>query len=277
MAAPTGGSDGRCLGPPNLGKLGGRDGRRTARPYAALLLFYSIVFPALRVYLIPRAADVVNLNIKENSIDPNALKPLPQEFYLQPTRQVARELIGGLLVHRVGGKVLVGRLVETEAYLAVGDPGCHAARGKTDRNAPMFGPPGTVYVYLIYGMHLCMNLVTQPEGTAEAVLLRAAEPLAGIGAMRERRGRHALKDLCSGPAKLTEAFGVTLEHNRGDVTDGRLFVAPAPDPPAEVAVTTRIGLGEGCGEDLMLRYLVPDSPWLSRTPKPDAPVRIEER
>lgn len=220
---------------------------------------------------------MANLTFSEIFLNSDELSPLPREFYLRPTRDVARELLGALLVHDTGGRRLVARLVETEAYLSEGDAGCHAARGRTDRNAPMFGPPGTIYVYLIYGMHLCMNLVTQPKGTAEAVLLRAAEPIAGIDAMRQRRGRSALKDLCSGPAKLCEAFGVTLEHNGGDITRGRLFAAPAPDPPDEIAVTTRIGLGEGCGEDLMLRYLIPESPWLSRPPKPDAPVKLEER
>ena len=220
---------------------------------------------------------MANLDFSETSVSAQDLSPIPREFYLRPTAEVARALLGCLLVHRVGGETLLGRLVEVEGYLAEGDPGCHAARGKTERNAPMFGSPGTIYVYLIYGMHLCMNLVTQPEGTPEAVLLRAAEPLRGIEAMRERRGRRALKDLCSGPAKLCKAFGVTLEHNGEDVTEGGLFVAPAPEPPEKVAVTTRIGLGEGSGEDLMLRYLVPDSPWLSRPPNPDAPVKIEER
>ncbi len=205
------------------------------------------------------------------------LHPLPRDFYLRPTRDVARELLGCVLVHRIGGETLAGRLVESEAYLAEGDAGCHAARGRTERTAPMFGPPGTIYVYLIYGMHLCMNLVTQPEGTPEAVLLRAVEPLKGIDTMRKRRGRHALKDLCSGPAKLCEAFGVTLDDNGGDITSSTLFVAAAPEPPEAVAVTTRIGLGEDSGEDLLLRYLIPESPWLSRPPRPDAPVKYEER
>lgn len=205
------------------------------------------------------------------------LRPLPPAFYLQPTTEVARSLLGCLLVHRAPEATMVGRLVEAEAYLAEDDLGSHAARRRTERNDPMFGPPGTVYVYQIYGMHLCMNLVTQPEGTPEAVLLRAAEPLAGIEEMRRRRGRHALKDLCSGPAKLVQAFGVGLEHNRGAITRGPLFVAAAPEPPGEVIVTTRIGLGAGCGEELMLRYLIADDPWVSRPPKADAPARREKR
>lgn len=225
---------------------------------------------------------MVNLSSSQAALNPDALTPIPREFYLRSTEEVARELLGCLLVRRAGDEILVARLVETEAYLAEGDPGCHAARGRTERNSPMFGPPGTIYVYLIYGMHLCMNLVTQPEGTPEAVLLRAAQPLAGIDAMRERRGRPALKDLCSGPAKLVQAFGVTLQENGREITrahgaPGDLFTAAAPDPPDSVAVTTRIGLGEGCGEDLMLRYLIPGSPWISRPPKPAAPVIIQGR
>jgi DNA-3-methyladenine glycosylase len=220
---------------------------------------------------------VVNLISSEIAENIENLSPLPREFYGRPTEEVARALLGCLLVHRTEAGPLSARLVETEAYLSQNDPGCHAARGRTERNAPMFGRPGTIYVYLIYGMHLCMNLVTQPEGTPEAVLLRAAEPLAGVEAMRQRRGRDPLKDLCSGPAKLCQAFGVTLEHDGGDITGGDLFVAAAPDPPESVAVTTRIGLAEGAGDDLMLRYLIPESPWLSRPPKPDAPVNIEER
>ncbi len=218
----------------------------------------------------------------EQDMDVDSLSPLPRDFYLQPTEQVARGLLGCLLVHRTGRGPLIGRVVETEAYLCADDPGCHAARGRTERNDPMFGPPGTIYVYRIYGMHLCMNLVTAPEGVPEAVLLRAAEPLAGIEAMRRRRGREALKDLCSGPAKLVEAFGVSLEHNRGDITranpaTGGLFVAPAPEPPAEIVVTTRIGLAEGYGDDLMLRYLVAECPWVSRPPKADKPALRERR
>ena len=169
------------------------------------------------------------------------LRPIPASAYLQPTRTVARELLGCLLVRHLEGETLIARIVETEAYLAQDDPGCHATRGRTERNSVMFGPPGSLYVYLIYGMHLCMNLVTQPEGVPEA------------------------------------AFGLTLADNGGDVTRGGFFVAPAPEPPESIAITTRIGLGEGCGEKMPLRYMIADSPWLSRPPRPDAPVIIEER
>ncbi len=216
----------------------------------------------------------------ERNMDVDSLGPLPRDFYLEPTEQVARRLLGCLLVHRTDGGTLVGRIVETEAYLCADDPGCHAARGRTERNDPMFGPPGGIYVYRIYGMHLCMNLVTAPEGVPEAVLLRAAEPLAGIEEMRRRRGRAARTALCSGPAKLLAAVGGSLEHNRGEIARARgapgdLFVAPAPEPPAEIAVTTRIGLAEGSGDDLMLRYLVADCPWVSRPPKADEPALRE--
>lgn len=220
---------------------------------------------------------MANPNPEDSSPPVEQLRPLPPEFYLQDTPEVARDLLGCLLVHRTEQAHVVGRLVETEAYLAENDPGCHAARGRTERNDPMFGPPGTIYIYLIYGMHLCLNIVTQPEGTPEAVLLRSAQPIAGIEEMRRRRGRRRVKDLCSGPAKLVEAFGVSIEHNRGRVTGGELFVAPGPERPDEILVTTRIGLAEGSGEELMLRYMLPDCPWVSRPPKTDAPVDHEKR
>ncbi len=202
--------------------------------------------------------------------------PLPTEFYLQPTVQVAQELLGCLLVHDSPDGLTVGRIVETEAYLSEGDPGCHAARGRTVRNAPMFEGPGVIYVYLIYGMHWCMNLVTAAEGTAEAVLLRAVQPLAGMELMRHRRGQRPLKELASGPAKLTQAFGVGAEYNRGDITSRPLFVTQG-DPPAAIVKGTRIGLGESSGADLPLRFCAASSPWLSRPPNANTTMQRKKR
>ena len=193
--------------------------------------------------------------------------PLPAAFYSQPTVVVARGLLGRTLAHDSPEGLTAGRIVETEAYLATGDPGCHAARGRTERNSPMFEAPGTIYVYLIYGMHWCMNLVTAPEGVPEAVLIRALEPLAGLELMRRRRGREGdTKELASGPAKLTQALGVTGAHNRGDITSDPLFVTEDCDASPEIVTTTRIGLAEGSGGDLPLRFCIADCPWVSRKP-----------
>ncbi len=201
-----------------------------------------------------------------------AARPLGRAFYLQPTVEVARGLLGRLLVHDSPQGLTVGRIVETEAYLADNDPGCHAARGRTERNAPMYEGPGTIYVYFIYGMHCCMNVVTQPEGVPEAVLLRAVEPLAGIELMQRRRGRRRLQELASGPAKLAQAFGVGLEHNRGCILGPPLFITCERWEPELIVSTPRIGLAAGCGEDLPLRMCVANSPWLSRPARVTATV-----
>jgi DNA-3-methyladenine glycosylase len=191
------------------------------------------------------------------------LPPLPRKFYLQPTVAVARALLGRVLIHDQPLGLTAGLIVETEAYLA-DDPGCHAYRGRTPRNDPMFGEPGSIYVYQIYGVHYCLNLVTQPEGVPEAVLIRALEPLAGLELMRRRRGRTRLKDLCSGPAKLTEALGIDLTHNRGDATRPPLWVASDARRDGEVAAGRRIGLGSHQGAEAPLRFVLAASPFVSR-------------
>jgi len=195
--------------------------------------------------------------------------PLPQGFYASPTEDIARNLLGGVLRHETDEGFCAGVIVETEAYLSAGDPGCHAARGETARNAAMFGPPGTAYVYLIYGMYHCFNVVTAPEGVAEAVLIRALEPLNGLELMAARRGAEQARELCSGPAKLCRALGITREQNLADLTRGPLRICrsspePQPIPPSRIVTTPRIGLGEGKGEDLLLRYYVADSEFVSR-------------
>jgi DNA-3-methyladenine glycosylase len=180
----------------------------------------------------------------------NAGPILPRTFYNRPTVEVARELLGKVLVH---GET-AGRIVETEAYLGRDDLAAHSARGITDRTRVIFGPPGHAYVYFIYGMYECLNLICEPEGAPGCVLIRALEPVAGIELMRARRpAARRVEDLASGPGKLTLAMGITRALNGADVTRGALVVrTPAEARPVEVAVTPRIGITK-CA-DLPLRF-----------------------
>ena len=151
-------------------------------------------------------------------------KIIQQDFYLQPTLKVARELLGKILYRKLeNGEILSGKIVETEAYLK-NDSACHASRGKTERNKIMFGPAGHAYVYFTYGMHYCFNVVTQLEGIPEAVLIRAVEPLEGIETMERNRKTTKFKNLTNGPAKLTQAFGIDKELNGVDLTRGNFVI-----------------------------------------------------
>lgn len=171
---------------------------------------------------------------------PGISKTLRREFYLQDTVDVARGLLGKVLVHKIAEGILAGRIVETEAYL-MDDPACHASRGITPRNAPMFGPPGHAYIYFTYGMHFCMNAVTAPEGVGEAVLIRAVQPLLGIDFMMERRGTRVITNLASGPGKLCQAFGLGREQGGLDLTEGPLVIEEGEDV-TEIITTTRVGI-----------------------------------
>lgn len=186
---------------------------------------------------------------------------LPRSFYARDTVLVAKELIGHYLVHHSSEGLTAGKIVETEAYLQ-DDPACHAARGMTPRNRVMFGPPGHAYVYFIYGMHYCFNVVTREEGVGEAVLIRALEPVAGIELMRLRRKREKLTELCSGPARLVEAMGITRAHNGYDLTKGPLYICRGHHGPLKLVTTTRIGVAEG--RDLPLRFYLEGSPYVSK-------------
>jgi len=176
---------------------------------------------------------------------------------------VARALLGKpLQVHRQG-ELLVARIVECEAYLGQDDPASHAFRGNRGRAAIMYGPPGRLYVYFTYGCHFCINAVTEQDGIAGAVLIRAAEPLKGIPTMQARRGRTALEDLGSGPGKLTQALGIDMDDNGRDLHRGEITIRDAPEIPRDrIGATPRIGIRRAAGTPL--RFVVKGSPFLSR-------------
>lgn len=193
------------------------------------------------------------------------MRPLPREFYARDAREVAPALLNKVVV--AGERA--GRIVETEAYCGSIDPGSHAYRGPTDRNVTMFGPPGLLYVYFTYGMHWCVNAVCGEEGVGVAVLLRALAPVSGIDAMRAARGPTARRDrdLCSGPAKLAQALGLTGLHDGADLVTGERGVTICDDgtpPPAAPANGVRIGLAVGKGDEHPWRWWVPDDPNVSR-------------
>lgn len=183
--------------------------------------------------------------------------PLEREFFARPPREVAAELIGCTLLHRGIG----GRIVETEAYER-DDPACHAFGGPTARNAPLFGPPGMAYVYLCYGIHSMFNLVTEPSGTAAAVLVRALEPTHGEASMRERRGVEDARSLCSGPGKICQALGIELAQTGMDAL-AEPFELYAPEAgEREVVAGPRVGLTKAA--DYPWRYCLAGSRHLSR-------------
>jgi DNA-3-methyladenine glycosylase len=178
---------------------------------------------------------------------------LSRDFYARPTLDVARALIGKVLVHETAVGIASGVIVETEAYIGESDPACHAAPGPTMRNAPLYGPPGIAYVYLNYGIHYLVNAVTESEGSPAAVLIRALEPLEGEELMRRRRARgtgrsardFSSAELCRGPGNLTRALGITLRQNLSDLTQSALRIEGRRLAARDVAWTPRIGINVG--------------------------------
>jgi len=189
---------------------------------------------------------------------------LPVSFFQRPADVVARELLGATVVAGVGRDRTAGRIVETEAYLGHVDPASHGYRHRRHaQNQALYGPAGSWYVYLSYGMHWCANLVCGVPGEASAVLLRALEPVEGLALMRERRGGVVDRELCSGPGKLCQALAITRDLDGSAMRRSNVVVrARQGDWAPSVLVTPRIGITKAA--DWPLRYLIDGSPWTSR-------------
>lgn len=197
---------------------------------------------------------------------------LPRSFYDRDVVCVARELLGMRLVRVASAGLTAGRIVEVEAYLARGDPANHAYRGRTRRNASMFGPPGHAYVYAIHA-RFCLNVVTEPVGVPSAVLIRAVEPLEGVELMQRRRGTADRRELARGPARLCEAFAIDRALDGWDLTRGeQLWLAgdwparggPSAGQTVETGVATRVGVS--AGKELLLRFYIAGNPFVSKVP-----------
>jgi DNA-3-methyladenine glycosylase len=212
---------------------------------------------------------------------------LTTEFFNRDPRRVARSLLGKVLIRKLRGCSLAGRIVETEAYLGEDDAAAHAAAGPTARNSVLFGPPGFAYVYFIYGMHYCLNVSCMKEGFAGSVLIRALEPLAGVEHMAEMRGIElprdlqvnkiaTLKKISSGPGRLAEALGITRQRDNGkSLVKGRSDLQIAEDGyhVRRIAVTSRIGIVKSA--DHPLRFVIADNPFVSGKNTVGSPLRAK--
>jgi len=187
---------------------------------------------------------------------------LPRSFYARHAVDVARDLLGKLLVRSLPEGVLEGRIVETEAYTGTSDPGSHAYRGPTPRNQVMFGPAGYLYVYLSYGLHYCMNVVTDDPGMAGAVLVRALEPVGGLDVMEQNRKGRPRAELLNGPGKICQAYHISREQNGTDLESSDIWIAHDEFQVNGVRVGARVGLTDGAG--LPYRFSLDGSPWISR-------------
>ena len=224
-------------------------------------------------------------------------RKLPRSFYLRPTLTVAKDLLGKYLVRKLRGKTLVGKIVEVEAYLGERDPASHAFRGRTARNDVMFREGGHLYVYFTYGMHFCCNVVTERKGRGRAVLIRAIEPVEGVGLMVRNRiaargaklksgaerpharsthlqltshyltSHHSDPALTNGPAKLCQAFGIEREQNGTDLLGEQIYIINGESiSPSRIAATTRIGIKNG--KQKKWRYSIRKNPFVSMKATP---------
>ncbi|SFM19594.1 DNA-3-methyladenine glycosylase [Pelosinus propionicus] len=195
------------------------------------------------------------------------MKKLERRFYERPTLEVARDLLGKYMIHETNDGRTVGKIVEVEAYVGSIDAACHAYNNKcTNRTKIMFGEGGHAYVYLIYGMHYCMNIVTNQETYPEAVLIRALEPVEGLQIMKRRRKTESVLNLCSGPGKLCQAMGITKLQNEIDLCGGRMFLLQGETIMSNnIGTTPRINIDYAKeARDYPWRFIVKDSPFVSK-------------
>jgi len=202
------------------------------------------------------------------------LKPLSRSFYLRPTLQVAQELLGKYFIRRIDKSLLIGKIVEVEAYRSK-DPASHSFCGKTNRNSVMFCEGGHLYVYFTYGMHFCANIVTGKEGIGEAVLIRAVEPLVGIEMMKLNRygsnksinlqslNQKKILNLTNGPAKFCKAFGLARQENGLDLLDSEIIIADGETIQSRlIGRSPRIGIRSGL--EKKWRFFIKGNPWVSK-------------
>lgn len=189
--------------------------------------------------------------------------PLPRQFYKRDTVDVAKDLLGKLLVRKIDAVVLAGKIVETEAYRAHDDPASHAFRGKTERNSVMFGEPGHAYVYFTYGNHFCLNVTARNHLPAGAILIRALEPIEGIEIMLKNRKVLEITNIASGPGKLTKAMSITIEQNGKDLcSHGELYIANSDSTNYRIRISSRIGIARATGK--LWRFFTEGNPHVSR-------------
>ncbi|BCW99504.1 MAG: hypothetical protein KatS3mg024_2331 [Armatimonadota bacterium] len=211
---------------------------------------------------IPSSAETHLPAVETGTLCFSRLKLPGEDLWKQDALQAAQALLGAVLVRDLEGRLLAGRIVETEAYLQ-DDPASHSFRGRTARNAAMFGPAGRAYVYFTYGNHFCLNIVTGPEGRGEAVLVRALEPLTGLDVMSRLRGRSAPRELLSGPGKICKALAITreLDGHPLDLPPLRLLVDGWD--PGEIVSTVRVGIRQGADRPWRF-YPSRSRQWISR-------------
>lgn len=190
--------------------------------------------------------------MRDGLVNRSTTARLPRSFYARDTVEVARDLLGKVIRH---GRAWA-RIVETEAYLGIGDAAAHSARGPTPRTRVIFGPPGHAYVYLVYGMHYCLNIVAEPKGVAGCILIRAVEPL----------GAAEAPSASNGPGKLTRALGITLDHYGVDLTRGPITLhEPTDQESFEIGTSPRIGISQAA--ELPLRFFIKGNRFVSREPR----------